>query len=85
MRSFLGRDILSLKDFERAEYFRLVELINAVLHHANSGTVTRHGNLVQEPNYGSTLEAQETAKHAQEHPAQADSDPYRLVRPSRNS
>jgi len=26
MRSFLGRDILSLKDFERAEYFRLFEV-----------------------------------------------------------
>jgi aspartate carbamoyltransferase catalytic subunit len=26
MRSFLGRDILSLKDFERAEYFRIFEV-----------------------------------------------------------
>ena len=26
MRSFLGRDILSLKDFERAEYFQLFEV-----------------------------------------------------------
>jgi aspartate carbamoyltransferase catalytic subunit len=26
MRSFLGRDILSLKDFERAEFFRLFEI-----------------------------------------------------------
>jgi len=26
MRSFLGRDILSLKDFERSEYFRLFEV-----------------------------------------------------------
>ncbi|MBW2528275.1 MAG: aspartate carbamoyltransferase [Deltaproteobacteria bacterium] len=26
MRSFLGRDILSLKDFERAEYFRLFQI-----------------------------------------------------------
>ncbi len=26
MRSFLGRDILSLKDFERAEYFRVFEV-----------------------------------------------------------
>src|SRR5512137_2712464 len=26
MRSFLGRDILSLKDWERAEYFRLFEV-----------------------------------------------------------
>jgi aspartate carbamoyltransferase catalytic subunit len=26
MRSFIGRDILSLKDFERAEYFRLFEV-----------------------------------------------------------
>jgi len=25
MRSFLGRDILSLKDFERAEFFRIFE------------------------------------------------------------
>ena len=28
MRSFLGRDILSLKDWERAEYFRLFEVCN---------------------------------------------------------
>jgi len=26
MRSFLGRDILSLKDWERAEYFRVFEV-----------------------------------------------------------
>ena len=26
MRSFLGRDILSLKDFERSEYFRVFEV-----------------------------------------------------------
>jgi len=26
MRSFLGRDILSLKDFERPEFFRLFEV-----------------------------------------------------------
>jgi len=26
MRSFLGRDILSLKDFERQEFFRIFEI-----------------------------------------------------------
>ena len=26
MRSFLGRDILSLKDFERNEFFRVFEI-----------------------------------------------------------
>jgi aspartate carbamoyltransferase catalytic subunit len=26
MRSFLGRDILSLKDFERSEFFRVFEV-----------------------------------------------------------
>jgi aspartate carbamoyltransferase catalytic subunit len=38
MRSFLGRDILSLKDMERDEYFQIFEVANGLAHHAE----TRH-------------------------------------------
>jgi len=34
MRSFLGRDILSLKDFEREEYFHVFEVADDLKHHA---------------------------------------------------
>lgn len=34
MRSFAGRDILSLKDFERAEYFRVFEVADELLPYA---------------------------------------------------
>ena len=30
MRSFLGRDILSLKDFEREEYFHIFEIARSL-------------------------------------------------------
>jgi aspartate carbamoyltransferase catalytic subunit len=30
MRSFLGRDILSLKDFEREEYFQVFRVADAL-------------------------------------------------------
>jgi aspartate carbamoyltransferase catalytic subunit len=31
MRSFIGRDILSLKDWERAEYFRVFEIADELV------------------------------------------------------
>ena len=34
MRSFIGRDILSLKDFERAEFFRVFEVCDRLRPHA---------------------------------------------------
>src|SRR5579872_1588170 len=33
MRSFLGRDILSLKDFEREEFFRVFQVADDLLKH----------------------------------------------------
>jgi len=36
MRSFIGRDILSLKDWERAEYFRLFEVCDELAPHARN-------------------------------------------------
>ncbi len=38
MRSFMGRDILSLKDFEREEYFHMFEVAKSLEHHA----INRH-------------------------------------------
>jgi aspartate carbamoyltransferase catalytic subunit len=38
MRSFLGRDVLSLKDWERDEYFQLFDVADSLRHHAE----TRH-------------------------------------------
>ncbi len=42
MRSFLGRDILSLKDFERDEYFELFQVADELAHYAEKrrGTAT---------------------------------------------
>jgi aspartate carbamoyltransferase catalytic subunit len=34
MMSFIGRDILSLKDFERAEFFRIFDVCDMLRHHA---------------------------------------------------
>jgi len=34
MRSFIGRDILSLKDMERDEYFEIFQVANSLAHHA---------------------------------------------------
>ena len=34
MRSFIGRDILSLKDFERAEFFRIFEVCDRLRKYA---------------------------------------------------
>ena len=34
MRSFLGRDILSLRDFEREEYFEIFRVADSLAHHA---------------------------------------------------
>ena len=45
MRSFLGRDILSLKDFEREEYFRVFEVADSLAHHARD---RRNGDLLKE-------------------------------------
>ncbi len=35
MRSFMGRDILSLKDFEREEYFHMFEVAQSLEHYAS--------------------------------------------------
>jgi len=45
MRSFLGRDILSLKDFKREEYLRVFEVANRLEPHARD---RRNGNLLKE-------------------------------------
>ncbi|MCK5094735.1 MAG: aspartate carbamoyltransferase, partial [Spirochaetes bacterium] len=34
MMSFIGRDILSLKEFERAEFFRIFDVCDMLRHHA---------------------------------------------------
>ena len=36
MRSFIGRDILSLKDFERAEFFRIFDVCDMLRPHAEN-------------------------------------------------
>ncbi|HYU58377.1 MAG TPA: aspartate carbamoyltransferase [Actinomycetota bacterium] len=43
MRSFAGRDILSLKGFEREEYFHVFEVAESLKHHA---TERRNGDLL---------------------------------------
>ena len=43
MRSFLGRDILSLKDMERDEYFEIFDVADALLPHAEQ---RRNGDLL---------------------------------------
>ncbi len=40
MRSFAGRDILSLKDFERNEFFRVFDVADRLKHHAENRTNT---------------------------------------------
>jgi len=45
MRSFLGRDILSLKDFERDEYFRVFQVAEELKHFARD---RRNGDLLRE-------------------------------------
>jgi aspartate carbamoyltransferase catalytic subunit len=45
MRSFLGRDILSLKDFEREEYFHVFEVADHLAPHARD---RRNGDLLRE-------------------------------------
>ena len=45
MRSFLGRDILSLKDFERNEYFRVFQVAEELKHFARD---RRNGDLLRE-------------------------------------
>ena len=45
MRSFLGRDILSLKDFERDEYFRVFQVAEELKHYARD---RRNGDLLRE-------------------------------------
>jgi len=49
MRSFMGRDILSLKDFEREEYFYLFEVAKSLEHHArdrHNGDLLAHKTMV---------------------------------------
>jgi aspartate carbamoyltransferase catalytic subunit len=49
MRSFLGRDILSLKDFERDEYFQVFEVAERLKHFAverRNGDLLRHKTLL---------------------------------------
>jgi aspartate carbamoyltransferase catalytic subunit len=45
MRSFLGRDILSLKDFERNEFFRVFEVANELRPYARD---RRNGDLLKD-------------------------------------
>src|SRR3972149_6200814 len=45
MRSFLGRDILSLKDFERMEYFRVFQVCEDLKPYARD---RRNGDLLKE-------------------------------------
>ena len=45
MRSFLGRDILTLKDFSREEYFRIFEVANDLRPHARD---RRNGDLLKD-------------------------------------
>lgn len=45
MRSFLGRDILSLKGFEREEYFRVFEACDRVAHFARD---RRNGDILKD-------------------------------------
>ena len=45
MRSFAGRDILSLKDFERDEYFRVFQVCEELKHYARD---RRNGDLLRE-------------------------------------
>lgn len=45
MRSFLGRDILSLKDFERMEYFRIFQVCEELKPYARD---RRNGDLLKE-------------------------------------
>jgi aspartate carbamoyltransferase catalytic subunit len=49
MRSFLGRDILSLKEFEREEYFRVFQVADSLAHYArdrHNGDLLKHKTLV---------------------------------------
>ncbi len=49
MRSFLGRDILSLKDIERDEYFQIFRVADALLPHAqnrHNGDLLQHKTLL---------------------------------------
>ncbi|MGH2527784.1 MAG: aspartate carbamoyltransferase, partial [Actinomycetota bacterium] len=45
MRSFLGRDILSLRDFEREEYFHVFEVADRLASHARE---RRNGDLLRD-------------------------------------
>jgi aspartate carbamoyltransferase catalytic subunit len=45
VRSFLGRDILSLKEFERDEYFRVFQVAEELKHYARD---RRNGDLLRE-------------------------------------
>ena len=49
MRSFLGRDILSLKGMEREEYFQIFRVADQLRHHAaerQNGTLLQHKTLL---------------------------------------
>ncbi len=49
MRSFIGRDILSLKDFERAEYFRVFQVCDDLAPYARdrrNGDLLKHKTLL---------------------------------------
>lgn len=45
MRSFMGRDILSLEDFEREEYFYIFDIAKSLEHHARK---RRNGGLLSD-------------------------------------
>ena len=49
MRSFMGRDILSLKGFEREEFFYMFEVAKSLEHHArdrHNGDLLAHKTMV---------------------------------------
>jgi aspartate carbamoyltransferase catalytic subunit len=49
MRSFMGRDILSLKDFEREEFFYMFDVAKSLEHHArdrHNGDLLAHKTMV---------------------------------------
>jgi len=42
MKSFIGRDILSLKDFERAEFFRIFDICDRMRTYAENRRPNGH-------------------------------------------
>jgi len=74
MRSFLGRDILSLKDFERQEFFRVFEAaekLEPIARNRKNTDILKEKTLVTafyQPSTRTRL-AHEAAMHRQRRPA----------------